>query len=98
MRRTVAVLNQKGGVGKTTVTLGLASAADAARRKVLVVDLDPQASSWVLGVDPGGPSVADALATRAAPTPRRSSSPRVGRTTSTSSRAPPTCSVWRTAM
>ncbi|MCB0967079.1 MAG: ParA family protein [Ilumatobacter sp.] len=65
MRRTVAVLNQKGGVGKTTVTLGLASAADAARRKVLVVDLDPQAaSSWVLGVDPGGPSVADALATK----------------------------------
>jgi cellulose biosynthesis protein BcsQ len=53
MMRTVAVLNQKGGVGKTTVTLGLASAASAARRRVLVVDLDPQgSSSWVLGVDP----------------------------------------------
>jgi chromosome partitioning protein len=52
--RTVAVLNQKGGVGKTTVTLGLASAAMAAGRRVLVVDLDPQGSStWVLGVDPG---------------------------------------------
>ncbi|MFN3254568.1 MAG: ParA family protein [Ilumatobacter sp.] len=51
--RTVAVLNQKGGVGKTTVTLGLASAAMAAGRRVLVVDLDPQGSStWVLGVDP----------------------------------------------
>ena len=50
---TVAVLNQKGGVGKTTVALGLASAAGAAGRRVLVVDLDPQASSsWVLGVDP----------------------------------------------
>jgi len=50
---TVAVLNQKGGVGKTTVTLGLAAAADAASRRVLVIDLDPQASSsWVLGVDP----------------------------------------------
>lgn len=52
MRRTFAVLNQKGGVGKTTVTLGLASAAAAAGRRVLVVDLDPQASSsWVLGID-----------------------------------------------
>ena len=49
-RRSVAILNQKGGVGKTTVTLGLASAAAAAGRRVLVVDLDPQASStWVLG-------------------------------------------------
>src|SRR5688572_6249426 len=53
MMRTVAILNQKGGVGKTTVTLGLASAAAAAGRRVLVVDLDPQASStWVLGLDP----------------------------------------------
>jgi len=50
---TVAVVNQKGGVGKTTVTLGLVSAAQAAGASVLVVDLDPQASStWVLGVDP----------------------------------------------
>jgi chromosome partitioning protein len=48
-----AVLNQKGGVGKTTVTLGLASAAWAAGKRVLVVDLDPQASStWALGIDP----------------------------------------------
>ena len=50
--RAVAILNQKGGVGKTTVTLGLVSAAAAARKKVLVVDLDPQASAtWVLGHD-----------------------------------------------
>lgn len=64
-RRAVAVLNQKGGVGKTTVTLGLASAAAAAKRKVLVVDLDPQASStWVLGHDPdnGDGTVGDVLA------------------------------------
>lgn len=53
MGRVVAILNQKGGVGKTTVTLGLASAAANAGRRVLVVDMDPQGSStWVLGVDP----------------------------------------------
>jgi cellulose biosynthesis protein BcsQ len=52
VRRTLAILNQKGGVGKTTVTLGLASAAASAGRRVLVVDLDPQASStWVLGIE-----------------------------------------------
>lgn len=64
MLRTVAILNQKGGVGKTTVTLGLASAAAAAGRRILVVDLDPQAStSWVLGLDPDtdDPSVSDLL-------------------------------------
>ena len=69
MQRTVAILNQKGGVGKTTVTLGLASAAAVAGRRVLVVDLDPQASStWVLGVDPDAvrDSTADLLATKGA--------------------------------
>jgi cellulose biosynthesis protein BcsQ len=53
MGRIAAFLNQKGGVGKTTVTLGLASAAAYAGHRVLVVDLDPQGSStWVLGHDP----------------------------------------------
>lgn len=53
MTRTVAVLNQKGGVGKTTVVLGLASAAWARGLKTLVVDLDAQANAtWALGVDP----------------------------------------------
>lgn len=51
--RTVVIVNQKGGVGKTTTTLGLASAARQAGRRILVVDLDPQASStWILGLDP----------------------------------------------
>ncbi|MEZ5231051.1 MAG: ParA family protein [Acidimicrobiales bacterium] len=53
MSRTVALLNQKGGVGKTTVTLGLASAAWAKGVKTLVVDLDAQANAtWTLGVEP----------------------------------------------
>lgn len=52
MGKVVAVVNQKGGVGKTSVTLGLASAARARGHQVLVVDLDPQgASTWVLGLD-----------------------------------------------
>ena len=61
MARVVAILNQKGGVGKTVVTLGLASAAAMAGNRVLVVDLDPQASStWVLGVDPATVEVSTA--------------------------------------
>src|SRR3954454_22831444 len=64
MGRIAALLNQKGGVGKTTVTLGLASAAAQAGDRVLVVDLDPQGSStWVLGYDPSADqaSTADVL-------------------------------------
>jgi chromosome partitioning protein len=62
---TVALLNQKGGVGKTTVTLGLASAAQAVGDRVLVVDLDPQASAtWTLGIVPDDATlgIADVLA------------------------------------
>jgi cellulose biosynthesis protein BcsQ len=50
----VAVLSLKGGVGKTTVTLGIASAAMQEGRRVLVVDLDPQANATA------GLAVADA--------------------------------------
>jgi len=47
----LAVVNQKGGVGKTTVALGLASAAMVRGRRVLVVDMDPQANATTgLGV------------------------------------------------
>ena len=47
----VAVVNQKGGVGKTTVVLGLTSAAAARGIEALVVDLDPQGNaSTGLGV------------------------------------------------
>ncbi len=40
--RTLAVLSQKGGTGKTTLAVHLAVAAWAERRRVLIADLDPQ--------------------------------------------------------
>ena len=47
----VAVCNQKGGVGKTFITTGLASRLTQAGQKVLVVDCDPQANATdILGV------------------------------------------------
>lgn len=45
MNRTIAVAQQKGGVGKTTVTLNLAAAAANRGLSVLVVDMDPQANA-----------------------------------------------------
>ncbi len=66
MSTVLAVLNQKGGVGKTTVTLGLAAAAQRAGDPCLVVDLDPQGSAgWSMGVEAGDEhlSVGDVLRT-----------------------------------
>jgi chromosome partitioning protein len=42
---TLAVANQKGGVGKTSTALGIVASACASGRRVLVVDLDPQANA-----------------------------------------------------
>jgi len=51
--RTIAVLNQKGGVGKTTTVVNIAAALAGAGSKVVVIDFDPQAHLTIhLGLEP----------------------------------------------
>ena len=70
MAKIIAVVNQKGGVGKTTTTVNITAALHALGKRVLLCDFDPQANATSgMGVDKNtaSPNVYDLLVSDADP-------------------------------